>query len=470
MGVSQRYIDDGFLEYVLRIFAETEKKTLTFYSIGSFVKTFKRFRLKSVDREALMLWIASMFMDGMKLNTVRRYSGRLHSIYNEWRSSEDSDPFTEIQSYIAASYQLDNYSTLFNLDRLKRLIDKDEASEDWETVSMFFYLLYDASATILDVAEATFNNASEYCPQLCEIIRTRDTSKGRKYLFNLNQWKMRPTQLVKEVNKRLTVLMMSAGMKISVESMREEITSIWVAAAMQCGISIRDIRAVICAVPYCYRALTLISKPEISEERKYEIICKVANAINDNTPQWFVMKLRKGVSVDDLKEKIEKELPGRMQTMELFYPTRTIAKKVGKKMVYEHIPYLPDMLFFRTPYNKIRSLFAKIGDMAWCFKVSHIPNSRYSVIPHEEMANFQRCVGQFTFDVRMGLVEVNRFLGKGRMVKITGGMMKGYEGKVVDMNDNKGTIKFFLRVSNDKALNWTAEVEEVFIEPLTPEV
>lgn len=470
MKATQQHKTGDFLGHVLQILADKGQKSLTYYSVGSFVETFKKFGLKSVDNESLTLWIASMFLDGMKLNTVKRYSGRLHTMYSEWRSMGDDDPFIEVQSAIALTYQLDNADVLFNLEMLKRLFDKNETSDDWEAVSMFFYLLYDASATLLDAAETTFDSALKYCPQIDELVKSRNRSNGRKYIFDFEQWKIRPSQLSKEFKKSLTLLMKTIGMKISVDFVREEITAIWIAAAMKCGISIRDIRAIIPAVPYRYRALSLIPKTEISEVKKLEIICQVADAINDNTPRWFVMKLRKGVALDDITKKIDKELPGRLQTMELFYPTRTEAKKVGKKIIYEHIPYVPNMLFFRTQYNKIRSLFAKIGDMAWCFKVSRIPNSRYSVIPHEEMANFQRCVGQFTSDMRIELVKGSCLLDKGRMVRITGGMMNGYKGKIEDMNDDKGTRKFYLRISNDNMLNWTAVVDEVFIEPLIPKM
>ena len=52
------------------------------------------------------------------------------------------------------------------------------------------------------------------------------------------------------------------------------------------------------------------------------------------------------------------------------------------------------------------------------------------------------------------------------MVRITAGMMKDYQGKIEDVYDDKGTRIFFLQISNEKALKWTAEVDEAFIEPL----
>lgn len=465
---NQQHTNIDFKNHVVQILASSAPKSMTFYAVDSLVKIFEKYGLTTLDSNSLKLWIASMLMEGMKVNTVKRYAGRVHTIFNEWRGADVADPFGDIQYVFTPAYQLNDADVYYNLEMLKRLFVKNEASEDWKIVSIFFYLLYNPGLSLLDVAYATFENAPHYCVQIDEIVKSRDSSFGRKYLFDLNQSKVRPTKIFKELTEGLTSLMKSAGMRLVVGNVRDEITAIWIAAAIKCGVDICDILAIISAVPYRYRALTLIEKSEISEDRKHEIICQVADCINDNTPRWFVMKLRKGVSFDEIKDKIEKELPGRLSTMELYYPTYTKTKKVGRKVIKEQIPFVPDMLFFRTQYNKVRSLFAKIGDIAWCFKTSQFADSKYSVISHEEMTNFQRCVGQFTPDIWIELVSVNRLLSKGRMVRITGGMMKGYKGKIEDLNDDKGTRKFFLRVSSENALNWTVEVDEAFIEPLNP--
>lgn len=439
---------------------------MTFYAVGSLVETFDKYGVTTLDLGSLKLWIASMLLEGMSINTVKRYAGSIHTIFSEWKDRDAADPFNEIQYAFKQPYEQDKTVVLQNLGMLRRLFAYNESSKDWKIVSIFFYLLYNADITLLDVIDASFDNAPKYCAQIDSIVKSHDSSFGRKYLFDLNQSKARPSQISRELTEGLTQLMQKAGMKIAEGQVREEITAIWVAAAMKCNIDIAEIRSIIPSVPYRYRALSLIQKKELSEDRKHEIICRVADSINDNTPRWFVMKLRKRISLDDIKDKVEQELPGRLATMELYYPTRTVTKKVGRRIHKDEIPYIPDMLFFRTQYNKVGSLFSKIGDIAWCFKVSQLPDSKYYVIPHEEMSNFQKCVGQFTDDIHVELVSASRALGIGRMVRITGGMMKGYKGKIEDMNDDKGTRTFFLSVSNENALKWTAEVEDVFIEPL----
>lgn len=464
----QQVNNDRFLTHVVQIFSDAEPKSVVFYAVGSFVETVKRYGIKTFDEESLKLWIAVMYMNGMMGKTVQRYVGKLHTIYKTFNKGNVStdDPFINMQSYLDTSYQAHDENVQFNAEMIKRMFGKNESAKEWSAIAMFFYLLYNVDATLLDLVGATFDNAPQYCSQVVEIVKSRDSSKGQKYLFKLEQKQVRPAQIFKRITEDLITVMTATGMKSLQGTVREEITALWVYFALKCGVDICEIRAIIPAVPYEYHALSLITKPEISEERLHEVICKVADAINDNTPRWFVMKLRKGVDIEKVKDSIEKELPGRLATMELFYPTHITYRDKGDKKVKIETPCVPDLLFFQTQYNKIRSLFAKIGDIAWCMKESNTTDARYSVISQEEMANFQQCVGKFTDDIRIKLVDASRGLGKGRMVRITGGMMKGYKGKIEDIRDDKGTRIFFLHINNEKALQWTAEIEDVFIEPL----
>lgn len=465
---NQQNKEGDFLSCVVQVLAESEPQTMVSYALGSFMEMARRYGLDTVNVESLRLWIALLYIKGMKAKTVQRYVGKLHTIYKACAkgNSDAVDPFLNLQPCFDASYEVHDDEVRFNVDVMRRLFGKDEASNEWSSVAIFFYLLYNADATLLDMADATFDNAPDYCSQVVEIVRSRDRSKGQKYLFKLGQKQVRPAQIFRKVTEDLTAVLTAAGMKSLQGSVREEITAMWVCLALQCGVDVCDIRAIIPAVPYQYRALLLIRKPEISEVRLHAAICRVADAVNDNTPRWFVMKMRKGVEHDQVTEKIETELPGRLNTMELFYPTHTAFRMKGGRKIKKEIPFVPDILFFRTQYNKVRSLFAKIGDIAWCMKTNNVPEARYSVISQEEMSGFQKCVGQFTDDIRIDLVNANRGLGKGRMVRVTAGVMKGYVGKIEDINDDKGTRTFFLQISNDQALRWTAEVDEAFIEPL----
>lgn len=68
-------------------------------------------------------------------------------------------------------------------------------------------------------------------------------------------------------------------------------------------------------IPQEYSALSLVKKNDIDELSRDRIICSVADLINNQAKRWFVMKLRPGVSVEEVKKTIEDILPGRQNSM-----------------------------------------------------------------------------------------------------------------------------------------------------------
>ena len=85
------------------------------------------------------------------------------------------------------------------------------------------------------------------------------------------------------------------------------------------------------------------------------------------------------------------------------------------------------------------------------------------------MERFQRFVGKFTDDVEISLSGKEE-LGIGRRVRITGGLMEGYEGEIYDIEESKdsttGRRMFQLNLSSDQALRWTVSIEDIYIEPI----
>lgn len=455
-----------FYTFCEQIRKSAQHKSITFYAVDSFLEMCCACGTRVVSLDVLKLWLGWMLMKGMKFSSAKRYFGRLHTLYEEWRAGKLEDPFADAMPYIDAAYQISADEARDNYKLVKRLLARNETSAQWSLVKTFFYLLYNVRASFSDVVNLTFESYQSLCPQIDDIVDSQDRSHGRKYVFELRQGKCSEAKIVRDLTVDLAAMLRGVGMKFSNGFSRDSITSMWISGAISSGIDLRDIRSVVPIVPADYSALSLISKQEIGPNEQSDIICRVANGINDNSSRWFVMKIRSGVSVDDIKSRIEEELPGRLKTMMLFYPTHTSIKKDGKKTIKEEIPYIPNVLFFKTQRNKVRSLFAQIGDLAWCFRVGATPECDYSVISNAEMTNFQRSIGQFTPDIKMELVEMDRPLDRGRRVRIIGGMMAGYEGEIIDIDNEPGMRMFFLSITTSTLASWKVRVEDVFIEPL----
>jgi hypothetical protein len=142
--------------------------------------------------------------------------------------------------------------------------------------------------------------------------------------------------------------------------------------------------------------------------------------------------------------------------------------KENKKIIKREMPYIPGLLFFKIGENNIAPLFREIGDLAWCYRERPSQDAPYSIIPRSEMERFQRFVGKFTDDVEISL-SGKESLGIGRRVRITGGLMEGYEGEIYDIEESKdstGRRMFQLNLSSDQALRWTVSIEDIYIEPI----
>lgn len=463
---SQAYNKLDFICFCEQILKSAQEKSVTYYAVGSFLEMLKSSDYLVVTEDVVGHWVGYLLMKGMKFSSVKRYFGRMHSLYNEWREGNGEDVFENVLPILDEKYQISAEESKQNLSFVNRLLSRNETSGQWTITKIFLFLLYNVELTFADVVNLTFDSYKNTNPQSDDIVDTQEKSFGRKYVFDLRQGKSSESRIVKNLTADISTLLCGAGMKFSAGFSRSSITSMWISAAMAAGVDLRDIKAILTFIPADYYALNLIPKRNLGEKAKNGIICRVANYINDNTSRWFVMKIRSGVSVDDVKKRIDEELPGKLKSMILYYPTRTSVKKEGKKTIKEEIPYIPNLLFFKTQRNKIRSLFAKIGDLAWCFRVSAGADNEYAVISNNEMTNFQRSIGQFTPDIKMELVEMDRSLTKGRRVRIVGGMMAGYEGEIIDVDNEPEMKMFFLSITNSTMASWKVKIEDVFIEPL----
>lgn len=464
--------DQQYTKLKFRNFAEQIKqsvctKSLNEYALVSLLDVMEKEGVEDLDENILKLWIADMAIKGKKVSTCKRYFGKIHTLYNEWCNTTDNNKIFEAVSPVFSELRnSDTQESVNNLNFVKRLIDKTEQSDDRQLSRIFFYLLYNPSASLADVVNLTFTDAPRFCPQIDDIINSSNSSHGRKYVFRLKQGKSRPHEIAEKLTKDLGELLTAAGMRFENGFSRSSISSLWIAAALKCGLRLQLIRNCVGMIPKEYAMLTLVEKGDISEFTKEAVICTVADSINNFATRWFVMKLRQGVSVNDIKERIDEKLPGRLSSMSLFYPTRAEIRKEGNKRIIDEVPFLPNVLFFRTQSNKLKSLFANIGDLAWCFKASNSADSEYAVIPHKQMQIFQQCIGNFTSDIKMELVNGSQSLERGRKVKVTGGIMAGYEGEIIDIKEEPGKRMFFLSISDNLRARWTAHVEDVFLQPI----
>ena len=406
-----------------------------------------------------------MIFDGLSPSTRHRYIGKIHALYLKQGFSDIDDPFIAVRTYPQPSIP-PTYSRQ-NSELVHRILKKTPDSVDWIAYRAFLYLLYDPQATAETISRLTFESHRPDCPQIDDIVDNMRTAPNSKYVFPLGQGKIRQPRLISNLIDSIGSALTSVGMKFPGRFSEADIKAIWIATAIKSKLGVSAIRSIVNGnVPPEYAFLEKISPVDISDAEHDAIIRLVANNINDNTDSWHVMKLRRGITMDDIRKGITTYLPNMAKRISYFYPLKSTARREGKKIIREQVPYLPDLLFFKIQRASIPSLFAHIGNLAWCYRTSNTPDAEYSSIPRQQMEAFQRHIGQFTPDINLEVVSGTPKLSVGSRARICGGdMMVGLEGVVERASTNAdGRQTYFLRLSVNEYLRWTAEVDANFLE------
>lgn len=439
--------------------------------IPSFLASAKRNGFSELSDQSLRIWVADMMLNGLKHTTCVRYLGSMHMAYRAWRddASDADDPFTALKESLGhAEYECRHKEAQSNLRLVTRMLKMAGNTSDRLTVNIILYLLYNVKASIADVIALRRSDAGIDCQQIDDIIEAANSAPNSKYVFALRQGKKRESQIARELISEMHATLKAVGMSFDGVFSRDSITAMWIAAALNCGVSIEYARAMVEAIPREYSFLSLIRPVALNAAVESAIIKKVADSINDKTSRWFVMKLRNGKRPDDIRNLLERRNEKMLGELTLYYPTRKVVRREAKKVVREEVPYLPDLLFFRMRADRVGRLFSLIGELAWCYRVTNSPDSPYCTIPPAEMRKFQMHIGRLTSDIEMELVTTRPAINVGDSVRITGGgLLEGKEGIVQRIRDTNGTVSYSLMLSESTSIIWKdIQVKDTFVEPV----
>lgn len=465
---SQQHSRQTFLDFVEQTRLGADAKSTTAYALDSVLPILRDGHLPSAG--TLSLWAATMLIAGKKPSTVRRYLAAIRTIHEQWsRNNTDgdaSDIFSSLDSTLKDTVQAATEPARRNAALLPALLSRSNSAPEWPTVAIFLYLLYTPYASLADVANLTFSqfdSTTAVCPQVADIIATMSRANGRRYIFPLGQGKTRPAEISRRLTAELCDLLTARGMRFPEGFSRQSVTALWIAAAIAAGIPLAHIRATITgALPADYAPLALVTPAadDNTEKLRAEVISRVADSICSHRRSWFAMKLRRGTTHDEIRAAIDAN-PTLAAAVTIYSPMRTTVERNDHKRIIRQEPYLPDIIFFNTRQDYVRPLFAAIGHLAWCFRTT--PTGPYATIPAAQMATFQRCIGTFTDDILQTVAPAPAAqLSAGRRVRITGGIMAGYEGTIVDIDQDHRL--FTLTLGTATIATWTATVENIFIE------
>lgn len=441
--------------------------------VPSFLRSAERHSFQSLTAKNLRLWVTDMLCKGMKLTTCRRYVGALHTLFrgvseNYGNKYGCEDPFIAVKADLHRQSECQDSKTADNLSLIPRLLKKEKSSSDWQIVNIVLYLLYNVKSSLEDVVRLRFEDPVATCLHAGDIIDGMRVSPQQKYVFALGQGKKREQRIIHDLLADMHTVLRMSGMDFGTEFSRESITSMWIHAALGKGVTYGEIRAILPELPRDWAFLSLVEPADIDADRECSIINRVADAINDKTVRWYVMKLRSGISPEDITSEENAFKGSGFEELSFYYPVRKVVRRENRKMVTEELPYLPGLLFFRMRSDKVGRFMSLTGNKAWCYRVTNSPDSPYSFISRSEMTRFQRHIGKLTADVEMELV--NRYAAAiGDKVRISGGgLLEGQEGIVREIRNVDGSCTYVLRLSESSFIRWNdVKVDETFVESVS---
>lgn len=464
----------SFVEFVRQHCETQHDKDVNEYAFKSFLTFMSGWDLKDVTTESLTNWIATLFIKGNTAVTVKRYLSHLHATYVNWQQNANSDsqlkdPFNGLMALAVPENHAKQGEVQLNYNLLRKLKTADTYRGQfgkWKAI--FFYLLYNPEVSIEHIVNLRFDEVPRYCPQSVEIVDSMDSSRGRKYVFALDQPNKRIPQIVREINENMGALTRMVGMKLEDGFSRDRITAIWIFAALKLGVRIDEIRAIVPVIPNEYKILEKISPAQLSELERQNIICRVANRINDITTRWYVVNMRDRITPDIVKDSIKENFPSLFGQMYFFYPTHSIYREgKNKKKVKVEIPFIPGLLFIKVKSDMVGSVMNSVRNIAWGYKQLNTPDSPYSVISQRAMTDFQKYIGMFSDDIRVEMVTNKEPLSVNDSVIIHGESIDGSIGEITEIKEKNGIKTYSIRLTHNQSFNWSVKIDdELRLEPL----
>ena len=407
-------------------------------------------------------WCIYLFNAGMTKKTVSHYIDIISGLYSSAVGEglvEATEVFRRVKTDIKDIETLksgerireEDYSRLRNLACCSTSLPKDVAM----FIDIFVLSILTGCRPFSEIAlikKADIANEPLWVSSILE----RYCNNNRKYVFPLSQSERTERQLERDLDAGINAALQSRGIK-TFGSLADTARCYWAYAAMKCGLTPSAIYSMLGTYPKAFPEIG-IRKQSIPTTTDTETILRtIADAFLFNPLNWYAMRLRPRVKIAEIEKRIaisEHEL----RRPELFYPSREIAKRIGKKTLLEEIPVISDIVFFKTRVTDIYPLFLKIGDLAWCYRSGN-GGGAYAAIPKVSMEQFQRAIGQFTPDYEVGPIGSIK-PQPGDIIKIIDGTFAGNEGELLKiMEAGEQGIIYRLRIIDDQGVEWKVRVD-----------
>ncbi len=296
-------------------------------------------------------------------------------------------------------------------------------------------------------------DVSSYSGKTKQILE-RNLSTTRDYVFDLRQ----SYQTLRQIRKKLVDDLSATFADITGKNDTDIdalVSSIWVALAIRCGATASE--ALACApgsAPYVIP--DFITAPEPNSAARSRCTKAVATLLTRNTAHWYALHMRTGVTFEQLQTDIAADIK---PAPTLFYPCRTISRNLRNRKVIAEQPYIDRTVFFRTAPEAVQPMFRKIGDKAWCYRMTATPGSPYAIISAAEMQRFQSAIGQFTPDTEIHPIGEIALRPTDRVILLMADFYN-QEGRIDKiLTDTDGRTIYRVAFTNSTGIEWTVDAD-----------
>lgn len=425
------------------------------------------------SEESLRGWIAWMFFNGHTRKTVLYYLKNLSSLYNKGVAESlaaQTDVFSTLRSEILTLDRpvADRIADDEFFEKLRRIVMTDVTHSPDLTLAkdMLLFAIYNGGLTFRELADMK-KDGYKGNDESCREIVGRYSRPKNIYLFPLDQSHRTPRQMDDHISRLIASILRTAGLNLG-NPAGETAFDLWCMTAMRCGIDPSKVIGCTGRRPVLNPVFAYIHPATVSAEEREQINRTVIDSLTVNPLHWYAMQFRPRVTHDDIMKRFADNQES-IKISQTYYPTQEIARRIGRKLVYENRPIIPNIMFFQCRMSAVAPLFRKIGDLAWGYRREMGRGGEYAVISPVEMHRYQLAIGKFTADTQIypiGTIEVT----ENDVVEIIGGDFAGRGARIQNVNtDEHKNIIYRLVLLGDNGIEWKVDADARLVRKVSEE-
>ncbi len=428
-------------------------------SLASFLKA-KNLSLDQDLPNIIRHWLVFLSINGLALKSAVAYFEAVSGLYSravKTGIAESTDEFRTIKALLVANdgqvWTTGPDKTLLGkLRSLTMTVIGSRPADNSLAMDMVLFSLINGCMPLSQVARLKRQELGDIDQESRAIVQ-RNADARRKFVFKLDQTMLTARQLSRAVNACVSDLFQRHYISMF-GNPDETIQSYWAYAALSGGVSPEAVLGMLGKVPAGVPVLSLCSPAELTADEHARIAGTVARTFVVAPMRWFVMRLRPRVKFEQLDSRFTL-FREEISRPELFYPREVIYRKIGRKVVAEDAPVIPDIVFFKCRETEVLPIFRVIGDLAWCYTTTGKPGDPFVSVPQRAFEAFQEAIGHFTPEYQVSPIG-GIPLKEGDTVVIIGGEFQNYTATIEKIQKPQADGRTIYRLQlNDTGFEWT---------------